>query len=126
MRSKDDLPGELLWHGKHDHDCRKDHQVGIQEDKHAGVVEAPPTLKAASGLCHAPRGSQKREELPWRSVQVLDVRKSGQAQAGGKCAYRKENGADEGFLPQAKDREEEMHNPSMYRGGAEGLLRDGT
>jgi hypothetical protein len=29
-------------------------------------------------------------------------------------------------LPQAKDREEEMHNPSMYRGGAEELLRDKT
>jgi hypothetical protein len=29
-------------------------------------------------------------------------------------------------LPQANDREEGMHNTSMYRGGVEGLLRDLT
>jgi hypothetical protein len=59
-------------------------------------------------------------------VNVLNVGKAGKAQAGGKCAHRKEDGAHQRPLPQAKDREEEMHNPSMYRGGAEGLLRDGT
>lgn len=118
MCSKDDLPNELSGNGKHDHDGRKDHQVGIQEEEHAGMVEAPLSPQAAGSLCHAPRGNQQSENLPVRSMQVLDVRKAGQAQAGGKCAQRKENGAHERFLPQAKDREEEMHNPSMYRGGA--------
>jgi len=82
------------------------------------MIEAPFALEAAGSLGHAPRSNQQSENLPVRSVQVLDVRKAGQAQAGGKCAQRKENGAHERFLPQAKDREEEMHNPSMYRGGA--------
>ena len=118
MCSKEDLPNELSGNGKHDHDGRKDHQVGIQEEEHAGMVEAPLSPQAAGSLCHAPRGNQQSENLPVRSMQVLDVRKAGQAQAGGKRAQRKENGAHERFLPHAEDREEVMHNPSMYRGGA--------
>lgn len=114
------MPNELSGNGKHDHNGCENHEVGIQEEEHAGVVEAPPTPQAARSLCHAPRGNQQSENLPVRSMQVLYVRKAGQAQAGGKGAQREENGADKGFLPQAKDREEEMHNPSMYRGGTEG------
>ena len=115
-----------LRHGKHNHDGRKDHEVGIQEDEHACVVEAPLTPQAAGGLRHAPCCNQQSENLPVRAVHVFDAGKAGEAQAGGKCAHRKENGAHQRPLPQAKDREEEMHNPSMYRGGAKALLRDWT
>src|ERR1035441_8346860 len=67
------VPGELSWHSKHDHDCRKDHEVGIQEDEHAGVVEAPLAPQAAGGLRHAPRGNEQSENLPVRAVNVLNV-----------------------------------------------------
>ena len=124
--SNNELLSEPLWHGEHDHDGRKDHEVGIQEDEHACVVEAPLTPQAAGGLRHAPCCNQQSENLPVRAVHVFDAGKAGEAQAGGKCAHRKEDGAHQRPLPQAKDREEVMHNPSMYRGGAKALLRDWT
>jgi hypothetical protein len=45
-------------------------------------------------------------------VEILNVRKAGKAQAGGKCAQRKENGARERFLPEMKNPEAE-HNFSL-------------
>ncbi len=74
----------LSGHGKQNHNGRKDHQVGIEQDEHAGMVEAPSALQAAGGLRHAPRGNQQGKNLPSRAAQVSDVRKPGQAQAGRK------------------------------------------
>jgi hypothetical protein len=79
------------------------------------VVEAPLALEAAGGLCHAPHGNQQSENLPVGAVEVFNVREAGKVQAGGKCAQRQENGADERFLPQAEDQEEMMHNPFNVR-----------
>lgn len=87
MRSKIGLRREPSRHGKHDYDRRKDHQVGVEENEDAGVVEAPLALKAAGRLRHAPRSNQQSENLPVRAVKVLDVRKAGKAQAGYKCAH---------------------------------------
>jgi hypothetical protein len=58
-------------------------------------------------------------------VKILNARKAGEAEAGGKCAEREENGARERFLAQAEEGEEEMHNPSMYSDGAEGVAWKG-
>jgi|GEM_PF-4722791 len=122
------LANGQLWRDKHEHDCRDNHEVGIQEDEYTSVVEAPFALEAAGCLGHAPYGNQQSENLPVGALEVFYVREAGEAQAGGKCAEREKNGADERFLPQAEDREEMMHNPSMYRGGylgrAAGLPRE--
>jgi len=104
-------------HGKQNHNGRKDHQVGIEQDEHAGMVEAPSALQAAGCLRHAPRGNQQGKNLPSRAAQVSDERKPGQTQAGREGAQRESDGANERRLPQAKDGNEETHNPSMYRGG---------
>ena len=105
--------GEWSWGSEQDHDCCENHELGVKKDEHAGVVEAPFALEAAGSLGHAPRGHQQSENLPVGAVEILDVRKAGEVQAGGKCAEREENGAHERFFAQAKDGEQ-MHNPSMY------------
>jgi hypothetical protein len=108
------LSGELLWCEKHDHDCGEDHELGVKKDEHAGVVKAPLAPKTAGGLCHSPHGNQQSENLPVGAVEVLYVRKAGEVQAGGECAEREDDGADERFLPQAENLEEMMHNSSEY------------
>ena len=50
-------------------------------------------------------------------MKILDVRKSGQAQAGSKCAQGKKDGAGERSLAQVEDGEAVAHNLSMYAGG---------
>ena len=117
-----------LYYGDHDDDRRKDHQVGIEQDENSGVVKAPFALKAAGRLRHAPDGNQQSKDLPVRAVNIFDAGKAGKAQAGGKCPHREQDGANQRFLPQAKDREEEMHNLSMYSRGrctAAALYRGG-
>ena len=74
------------WHGKQDNDCSENHKVGVEENEHAGVIQAPFALQAAGRFGHAPRGNQQSENLPPGAVKILDVRKSGKAQAGGECA----------------------------------------
>lgn len=86
------------------------------------MVEAPFALKAASSFGHAPGGDEQSENLPPGTVKVLNAGKAGQAQAGSECAERQDNAAHEGFLAQAEDGEERVHNPSMYAGGDRGLV----
>lgn len=105
---------KISQYGKHDHDRCKDHQVCVQEDEYAGVVQAPFALNTAGRLRHAPDGDEESEDLPVRAVEILDAGKAGEAQAGGKCADREQDGPNQRFLPQTKDREKMMHNPSMY------------
>jgi hypothetical protein len=50
-------------------------------------------------------------------VQIADVWEASQAQAGGKCAQRKQNGAQQRFLPQSEDGVTKAHNLSLYRDG---------
>ena len=88
---------------KQDHDRGKDHEVGVEEDEHTSVVEAPFALEAAGGLGHAPRGNQQSENLPPGAVKILNMRKAGKVEAGGECAQREENSARERFLAQAED-----------------------
>ena len=82
------------------------------------MVETPFAAQAAGRLCHSPRGYQEGEKLPTRSVQVVDVREAGQAQAGCKRAQRKQHGAQQRLLPQPEDVGAKAHNLSLYRGGA--------
>lgn len=89
--------------GEQDDDCGEDHEVGVEEDEHAGVIEAPFAPEATGRLSHAPGGDQQSENLPPGAVKILNVRKTGQVEAGGQCAEREENRAREGFLAQAKD-----------------------
>lgn len=88
---------------KQDDDGGKNHEVGVEEDEHTSVVEVPFALEAAGGLGHAPCGNQQSENLPPGAVKVFNVRKAGQAEAAGKCAQRKENGARKRFLAHAED-----------------------
>lgn len=76
-------------HRQQNHDPCQDHQIGVKQDEHPGVVEAPFALQAARRLHHAPRGHQQCEHLPSRAVQLLDIGESRQPQAGRKCAQRK-------------------------------------
>lgn len=78
------------------------------------MVQVPFALKAPGSLGHTPRGNEQSKNLPPGAMKIFDVWKAGKAQAGGKCAQRKQNGANEGFLARPEDREEAMHNPSMY------------
>lgn len=82
------------------------------------MVKAPFALEAAGRLGHAPRGKQQSENLPPGAMKVFNARKAGKAKAGGECSQREKNSAHERFLAQAEDRKEQMHNPSMYAGGA--------
>ncbi len=63
------------------------------------MVKVPFALQAAGRLRHAQSRNQKRKKLPIRAMQILDVWKAGQAQAGGKGAERKESGARQRSLP---------------------------
>jgi len=67
------------------------------------VIEAPFALEAAGRLGHAPRCNQQSENLPPGAVKILNVRKTGEAEAGGKCAQGKKNGARERSLAQAEN-----------------------
>jgi hypothetical protein len=58
-------------------------------------------------------------------MQILNMWKAGQVQAGAKCAQRKENGARQRTLPQTEDVGEKPHNLSLYRGGAGESQRHG-
>ena len=115
-------PPERLRHGQQNHDSREDHQVGVEQDEDTGMVETPFAAQAAGRLCHAPRGHQEGEKLPVRAVQIADVREAGQAQAGCKCAQRKQQGAQQRFLPQSKDVGAKAHNLSLYRDGSMGAI----
>ena len=81
------------------------------------MVETPLAAQAAGRLCHSPCGHQEGEKLPVRAVQIADVWEASQAQAGGKCAQRKQNGAQQRFLPQSEDGGTKAHNLSLYRDG---------
>jgi hypothetical protein len=108
-------PEEFLRCEKHDHDCGENHELRVKKDEYAGVVEAPFALEAAGCLCHTPQSYQQSENLPVGSVEVFYVWEAGKVQAGGKCAEREKNSADQRFLPQAEDSEEMMHNPFNVR-----------
>ncbi len=82
------------------------------------MVEAPFVLEATDGFAHSPGGHHQGGDLPVRAVQVLDVRKPCEAQAGQERAQRKNDGADQRFLPQSKDGEERNHSLYNCRGSA--------
>jgi len=86
------------------------------------MVETPLAAQAAGRLCHSPCGHQEGEKLPVRAVQIADVWEASQAQAGGKCAQRKQNGAQQRFLPQSEDGGTKAHNLSLYRDGVRGAI----
>jgi hypothetical protein len=85
--------GDGSGNGNQDDNRGENHEVGIEQKEHAGVVEAPTALQAAGRLSHTPGGNEKREKLPMRAVQISNVGKSGKPETGGKCAQRQENGA---------------------------------
>jgi hypothetical protein len=103
----------LSGHDEEHNDCRQDHEVGVEKNEDAGMVEAPPPLQAAGGLCHAPCGNQQSENLPTCAVKIFDIGESRQAQTGGKCTHRENDGADQRLLAQAEDRRAEGHNFSL-------------
>ena len=88
------------------------------------MVEAPAALEAAGCLCHAAGGNEQSENLPARAVEVLDMRKASEAQAGRERAQRKQDGARQRPLPKAKDRKAETHNLSMYRDGRRAVAEE--
>jgi hypothetical protein len=102
-------------HGEKHDDGGENHEIGVEEQEDAGVVEAPAALQATGRLCHAPGGDQQGDDLPVGAMKVLDVGKSGQTEAGSKGTDREENGSGEGFLPQAEDGEVRRHSISLYR-----------
>ena len=81
---------------------RKDHQLGVEEDENAGVVQAPLAVEAARCFNHAPEGGEYGKKLPVGCVEVSGVGKSGQAHARGHCAEREDEAAQQRALPQAE------------------------
>jgi len=45
-------------------DQGNDHELGVEQDENAGVVEAPFSAETACGFDHAPCGGDGYEELP--------------------------------------------------------------
>lgn len=91
--------GKRSGHGHEGNDAGKDHEIGVEEDENAGMVEVPSALEATKGLDQAPGCDQERKELPIGAVQIVDIREAGETEAGRKGAEREEDGAGEGFLP---------------------------
>ncbi len=77
---------QASWKRHQDNDRRQDHEVGVEQDEHAGMVKTPPPLQAASRLCHAPGGDEQGKNQPPRTVEILNVGKSSEPQAGRECA----------------------------------------
>jgi len=85
------------------HNRGQDHEIGVKQNEHAGMVEAPFAAQAASRFKHSPRGHQQRNNLPVGGMQVFNARKSGQLQATEEGAQREQNAPGNGWLPQAED-----------------------
>ena len=94
-------PGSRQCHKRHN--GGQDHEIGIKQDEHAGMVEAPFAAQAACRFKHAPRGDEQRENLPVGGMQVFNARKSGQLEAAEEGAQGEQNAAGNGRLPQAED-----------------------
>lgn len=90
-------------------DHGENHKVRVKQKEHAGVVETPLSSEATARLAHPPRGEEQHKHLPWRAVELFDMREAGQAQAGDECGKREEDPAHERALPQPKDGRAEKH-----------------
>jgi len=64
------------------------------------VEQAPSAFQAAGRLYHPPAGKRHCHNLPVRSVEILDIRKARQAQAGCKGAQGQQDAAKERPLPE--------------------------
>jgi hypothetical protein len=51
-------------HGQQHDNGGEDHEVRVEKEKNAGVVEAPSALQAARSFGHAPRGHEQGDDLP--------------------------------------------------------------
>ena len=78
-------PG-ISGENEQDDDCDQDHQIGIEQDEDAGMIETPLSPQAAGGFAHAPCGGQKDQNLPVRATEVPAIGKASQAQTRGKGA----------------------------------------
>lgn len=90
------------------------------------MVKAPSAVKAASCLAHSPGSHQQGDDLPMRAMQILNMRKSGEAQAGQERAQGQNEGAHERFLPKAKDGEQGNHGLYKCRGSTSSETRVGV
>ncbi len=81
--------------GNEEDDQGENHQVRVEKQEDAGVVEAPFASEAPAGLGHSPTGDQQDQPLPRRAVQILDVRKARQQQASDEGAQGEHNAAHE-------------------------------
>jgi hypothetical protein len=89
----------------------QDHQFGAEQDKDAGVVEAPTPTEAAGGLDHRPCGGENGKNLPGRSTRGIKMGKASKTQAGSECAEGKQGAAEERSLAEAEDGRAKRHPP---------------
>ena len=90
-------PREALRINPKDERESKDHEFGIEQDEHAGVIEAPFAAEAARGFAHGPARGEHGQNLPDGRMQCLDAGKAGHAQAHRECAEGEHDGAEERF-----------------------------
>lgn len=109
--------------GQQDDDGSHDHDVGIEQDEDACVVQAPFALQATRRLCHAPSGEKQSEELPARGVKLLNRWKPGEPKTRKKRTDREDDGAGKRLLPETEDVEEKNHNSPMYDAGAQEIAK---
>ena len=76
-------------------DQREDHEVGVEQDQHARVVEIPFASDTSSCFGHSPTRSEQGEKLPMRPVQIFNMRKARQQQARDERAEREHDAARE-------------------------------
>jgi len=87
----------------------QNHEIGVEQQQDACMIEAPSAMQAARCLAHSPQGDHKRKDLPGGTMKSFDMGKAGQQQAAAKSSERQKDAAREGFLPQAEDGEEGKH-----------------
>lgn len=81
----------------------QNHQLRVEQDEHAGVVEAPFAVQAAGSFDHAPEGRGYNQNLPGRGVKGVCARKAFEKQTGCERPERQNDPAKKRLLTQPED-----------------------
>lgn len=75
------------------HNSSQNHKLGIEQNQNTGVIKIPALAHAAQRFHHSPAGERHGKNLPMGAMQIVDIRKAGQAQAGKKRTESEQDAA---------------------------------
>ncbi len=90
---------KMLWIEEKKHSHGENHEVSVEEDEDAAVIETPTALQAAGRLHHAPESHEGRYGLPVGGVECGDIRESAETQADGEGGHAQKDAAHQRLLP---------------------------